>query len=371
MRARGNKMVKTKKIAWYKVIVLGIVLALILPATIAFADPPAPTPGPTPLQQTLGDRYAEVRAVQAEIHALDKDLEVAIEAFNWAQEQLQKTEVDLNKTRHDLDLAKDEFEAQKEVFHRRIASIYKYGDTDPLELLLNTKDFGDFITRIHFLLSISKQDAEIAEKLKSQKTRIAKQEEKLESLRGDQLDVEKQLEVKRAEIEQKLTDRAVRLASVDLEIKILIDRENELRSIQQKELLEQILRHAASLNIDARPGTIVYTALRYIGVPYVWGGETPSGLDCSGLTLYVMAQHGVRLPHYSRAQYAMGTPIPADKLQPGDLVFFGRPVHHVGMYIGGGYFIHAPRTGDFVRLAKLSLRKDFVGARRFPIKNRY
>src|SRR5205085_409751 len=94
-------------------------------------------------------------------------------------------------------------------------------------------------------------------------------------------------------------------------------------------------------------GGVVGVAMRYLGVPYVWGGSTPRGFDCSGLVMYVFAQVGVSLPHSSYAQYGMGTPVSMGELQPGDLVFFAG-ASHVGIYIGGGQFIHAPHTDDVV-----------------------
>ncbi len=114
-----------------------------------------------------------------------------------------------------------------------------------------------------------------------------------------------------------------------------------------------------------RYGSVVAIALQYLGVPYVWGGASPStGFDCSGLTMYVYAQVGVSLPHYAAAQFQMGVPVPRDQLAPGDLVFFNG-LGHMGMYIGGGQFIHAPQTGDVVKISSMSERwADFVGARR-------
>src|SRR5207253_3759026 len=94
-------------------------------------------------------------------------------------------------------------------------------------------------------------------------------------------------------------------------------------------------------------------ALHYLGVPYVWGGASPAGFDCSGLVMYVYAQVGVALPHYAAAQYALGTPVSPDQLQPGDLVFFDG-LDHVGIYIGGGQFVHAPHTGDVVKISSLA-----------------
>ena len=78
----------------------------------------------------------------------------------------------------------------------------------------------------------------------------------------------------------------------------------------------------------------------------------------------------MQLPHYSGYQFLQGEKIPLSQIQANDVVFFGSPVHHVGIYIGGGYFIHAPRTGDFVKISRLADRKDYAGARRYPWKLR-
>ncbi len=106
-------------------------------------------------------------------------------------------------------------------------------------------------------------------------------------------------------------------------------------------------------------------AMQYLGTPYVWGGASPGGFDCSGLVMYAYAQVGVSLPHSSYAQYGMGVPVSYDQLQPGDLVFFDG-LGHVGIYIGGGQFIHAPHTGDVVKISAMSgwYSSSYVGARR-------
>ena len=111
---------------------------------------------------------------------------------------------------------------------------------------------------------------------------------------------------------------------------------------------------------------VVGIAMQYLGTPYVWAGSSPAGFDCSGFAMYVFAQVGVSLPHYSGAQYAMGVPVSYSQLQPGDLVFFDG-LGHVGIYIGGGQFIHSPHTGDVVKISSLGeayYAGSYVGARR-------
>lgn len=118
---------------------------------------------------------------------------------------------------------------------------------------------------------------------------------------------------------------------------------------------------------------LVATARRFIGVPYRWGGEDRQhGFDCSGLTMVSYRLNGLNLPRNSRSQFKAGRYVSKKHLQPGDLVFFatkgGKRVTHVGMYAGGGKFIHAPRTGKTVRVASLSsnfFKKTYVGGRTY------
>jgi peptidoglycan DL-endopeptidase CwlO len=97
----------------------------------------------------------------------------------------------------------------------------------------------------------------------------------------------------------------------------------------------------------------VAVAERYLGVPYVWGGASPSGFDCSGLMYFAYKQIGKYVPHYTVAEWNAFPHVPLNQLQPGDLVFFDG-LGHVGMYIGGGQMIHAPHTGTVVQISSLS-----------------
>jgi cell wall-associated NlpC family hydrolase len=108
----------------------------------------------------------------------------------------------------------------------------------------------------------------------------------------------------------------------------------------------------------------VRIAARELGVPYRYGGSSPSGFDCSGLVAYVYGRLGVRLPHNAAAQYGYGRPVDRSRLRPGDLVFF-HGLGHVGLYIGRGRIIHAPQSGERVEIQSLASRSGSVeGARR-------
>jgi cell wall-associated NlpC family hydrolase len=104
-------------------------------------------------------------------------------------------------------------------------------------------------------------------------------------------------------------------------------------------------------------------ALAQRGKPYVWGAAGPSTFDCSGLTMWAYGQVGINLPHFTGSQWNSGTHISLSKLQPGDLVFFYSDLHHMGMYIGNGMMVHAPHTGDVVRVAPLAGRPFAGGVR--------
>ena len=109
----------------------------------------------------------------------------------------------------------------------------------------------------------------------------------------------------------------------------------------------------------------VQLAKSKLGCKYVWGATGPNTFDCSGLMYWIAKQLGKSIPRTSKEQSRGGTPVSKANLLPGDLVFFGSPVHHVGMFIGNNQFIHAPQTGDVVKVSSLSSRKDFHNARRY------
>lgn len=126
---------------------------------------------------------------------------------------------------------------------------------------------------------------------------------------------------------------------------------------------------------------VVKAALQMRGIPYSWGGGGPGGpsrgfaqgantigFDCSSLMQYAFAKYGVKIPRVTYEQFRAGTPVPVNRMQAGDLMFFRPSAQgpgHVGMYVGNGQFLHAPQTGDVVKLSRVSDRSDLMGVRRY------
>jgi cell wall-associated NlpC family hydrolase len=148
------------------------------------------------------------------------------------------------------------------------------------------------------------------------------------------------------------------------------DRERLAREEAEREskILTESKKYAASYKGDNSRGSIALKyALKQVGDVYVWAAAGPTRWDCSGLTMRAFQQAGVSLPHSSRIQIRYGKSISSSSLKPGDLLFFGRPISHVSIYMGGGKMVQAPRPGkrvEVVNFTKIFGKKPFVGARR-------
>jgi peptidoglycan DL-endopeptidase CwlO len=317
-------------------------------------------------RDTLAAHQAELDAFKAELAAMDTELEIASQQYDAASDQLNQLNSRVQTAQADLAAAQKAFAFQSSILGDRASSIYKDGALGGMEILLDSKSVSDLVSRIKFLNTVGLADAATANSLKAQKDQM---EAQLVDLRNSQAQAEAidfQMAARKIEVQLRIDERQKKMASTQGTLLTLLNGEASRRDVEQSALLQQVLSGANKAGIVVEPGSPVETALAYHGIPYVWGGATPSGFDCSGLMMYVYAQHGVTLPHYSGSQIQMGQKIDVAAIQPNDVVFFGNPVHHVGMYVGGGYFIEAPYTGSYVRITKLSTRNDIAGVRRYP-----
>jgi peptidoglycan DL-endopeptidase CwlO len=330
---------------------------------------------------TVAEKQAQAQQVLAQIDQIDSSLGVAVEQYNLANVKLKQIESDQRENHRQLKLTTVNLKlAQKALAKRLVQAYTSTEDNSTLSVLLGSTSFDDLLNRIETVDSTSQQDASILKQVTSFKAAVQHQRGELRRAHSEQQSIVAQKQAQRRQIESKLASRRQLLSSIKGEIARI--RAAEAAQQRQLEAAAQARLSGASLTSNgigvsaSTPegstvvapnvhGGVVGIAMHYLGVPYVWGGSTPRGFDCSGFVAYVFAQIGVSLPHSSYAQFGMGSPVSISQLQAGDLVFF-TGASHVGIYIGGGQFIHAPHTGDVVKISSLSgyYSANFAGGRR-------
>jgi cell wall-associated NlpC family hydrolase len=331
---------------------------------------------------TVASKQAQAQQVLAQIQQIDDSLGAVVESYNLANVQLKRIESDQRENRRQLKLTRANLKVAQDSLAARLVSAYtSTQDNSTLSVLLGATSLDDLLNRIEAVNSTSRQDASIVQQVTSFKAAVQHHRAELRKAHTEQRTIVAQKAAQKQRIQSQLASRRQLLSS----IKGQIARIKAAEQAQQRQLAAAARSRlsgvqfpvADGLGVSASTpegstvappnvhGGVVGIAMHYLGVPYVWGGSTPRGFDCSGFVSYVFAQIGISVPHSSYAQFGMGTAISINALQPGDLVFF-TGASHVGIYIGGGQFIHAPHTGDVVKISSLSgyYSSNFAGARR-------
>ena len=348
---------------------------------------------------SISSKQAQATAVLAQIQEIQGRVERASNVLYAANEQLSQINGDLKLNTQRLGIARESLGVAQARVEARLRALYMNGTGGgTVEILLGAENLDDLLNRIDAAKRVSRQDTQVLRQVRSFRKEVERRQVNLRNARATQTKLVAERAAQKRSIESQLGEQQrlydsikgeiAKLRAAEARRQALLAAQARARYIAQIQAQRaQALGAAAAAQAgsDATPtppgsfisdglpapppskyGNVVGIALQYLGTPYVWGASGPGAFDCSGFTSYVYAQVGIYLPHNAAAQYSYGTPVGRDQLEPGDLVFFDG-LGHAGIYIGGGQFVHAPHTGDVVKISSMFeswYAATFVGARR-------
>lgn len=335
---------------------------------------------------SVNAKQAQAQQVMAQIQQLDAGLERARSLYDASTAKLHVIEHSMKINKIALRAARANLKQAQKTLMQRLVTIYTTrDDQSTLAVLLGATSIDDLVNRIETVQSVSAQDVAVMHEVMGFKEAVARHRRALVRAHRSQQHLVQQRAAAKSRLSTQISHEQAVLSSIKGEIAHLIamNRARALAAASAARARYDTAQQAQSLALQqtavgasasdgsttvappSQYGGVVGIAMRYLGTPYVWGGESPAGFDCSGFVAYVYAQVGVSLPHYTGAQWNVGVPVARSDLEPGDLVFFDG-LGHVGIYVGGNSFIHAPHTGDVVRVSSLTgwYADTYVGARR-------
>ncbi|MFN8050399.1 MAG: NlpC/P60 family protein [Acidimicrobiales bacterium] len=342
--------------------------------------------------QTVDSLKAKAAAIAAQLDDLDQKTNTLDEQYNNATLELDGLKAKLGENQAKVDQAKTQLEATRVQAQKFAVQAYMGTNDTDSSLVGVSDDAADASRRRTYLAARFGNSSDVIDGLVASQKDLADREAALEAANAKVDAKVAEITASKQDLEATIADRQKLYASVKGELAAAVAAEQERLAKAAAAKAEADARAAAaraaaarrpqavavratvrggaggstlssvvaevpaSRNITPPPAnapTAVRVALEQQGDPYVWAADGPDSFDCSGLVLFAYRAAGVQLPHSSRGMRAMTRSITADELQPGDLVFGGSPVHHVGLYIGNGQMVHAPHSGDVVRVASI------------------
>lgn len=325
-------------------------------AILAIAAPIFTAPNAT-AAQTLAQVQAKVRQLEEEATTAAEgaqEAKVKLAALNRTLVTIQAKEAVQSKSVSELSKTLSVIAIEQ----------YKSGGLGQSLELLFSSDPALYLSAAGSLEAITRKKSVELRKFQAAKQRLTATSLTVNDKLALVTATQKKLAAQSAQSTSKLAEAEALLAKLKKE-----DRDRLARLAKEEEDADQASSLAAAKSasgVSGRAGKALQFAFKQIGDKYVFGAAGMTYWDCSGLTMRAYQTAGVSLPHSSRAQYNYGKSIKRANLAPGDLVFFGRPISHVGIYLGGGKMVHAPRSGSRVKIASASSlgRKPYIGARR-------
>jgi cell wall-associated NlpC family hydrolase len=251
--------------------------------------------------------------------------------------------------------------------------MYKQQPTDFLDVVFSSSSFSSLVDEVKTIQELSANDSNIVDEVHAAADAVKQKRDQAVADRAEARQLVAQVQAKKDGIAATVAQRQHILDTAKAEVK-KIQHEEAVAAAKAAAAARAAAAAAAAAArsipsspsgwVHPQPGVnpgaghpeVIAIAQKYLGIPYVYGAANPSiGFDCSGLVMYVYAQIGISLAHYSGYQQNEGTPVSMNALIPGDLVFMGYPVsYHVALYAGGGQVIEAPHTGDVVKYTSVS-----------------
>ena len=337
-------------------------------ATVLLACVPAFT-SPAGADPLLDQKQAQYARVRAQMRRLDGRVELLTERYDRVKWHLHALRGRIRAATAQLIAEQAELERQQRNLTALLIQEYKGGDPHTIEIVLSASSISEITSGLDLSRQVDTAVADTVAAIQRARDAIARARHELIVDRRKSRAAERALRKERRRIRRQLRRRRRLAAELGTQVRVIAaaDRVNQgAIALAAHNWLEQDLRADVGDPGQELRDQIALESLEQIGVPYVWGGASPNGFDCSGLITWLWAQHGYSVPHFAASQFHMGPVWITDQsqLRPGDLVFFHK-LGHVAMYIGNGYVIHAPHTGDFVHIERLSLgwfQATYVGA---------
>jgi cell wall-associated NlpC family hydrolase len=334
----------------------------------------------------VASKRAQAVAARAQLAELGAQLEPAIERYNKAVAELKEVDADIAFNQKQIVVTESNLKVSQTELSSKLQQSYRVGEPDLIASVLGQQTLSEILAVSELFDRSQNQAAGLIDGLQTDKRSLARQRQALEVAEDRAATLKQQRAQEKQAINAGIAQSKSLVAGLEGEIAALIQeeaaRQERLRQAAMAALAAQqeatnaagnqdfeiggsvavsgdggSAETSAPIELPPTDGSIgaqaVAVAMQYLGTPYVWGGGAPGGFDCSGLTSYAYAQVGISLSHYTGSQWNEGVRVPADQLLPGDLVFFHSDLHHMGMYIGGGQMIHAPQTGDVVKISPL------------------
>jgi cell wall-associated NlpC family hydrolase len=322
---------------------------------------------PALADKVLDAKRAKYARVRSDIRRLDNRAEFLTEQYDHVVWQLGVLRTRMRIATHRLIVERAKLRNEQGILSELIVQQYKGGDPATIDLVLSASSLSQVAGGMDLKARLDAAVSETVKAINAARLAIAAERRTIAAAQIKARRDKREITIRRHQITKALRRRHRLVALLGRQITVMTaaDRigQAELALEAQKWLTADLRADVADPGQEMRDH-VALDALQQIGVPYVWGGATPKGFDCSGLVMWLYAKYGVALPHFAASQFHLGPQITKADLRPGDLVFF-HDLGHVGMYIGNGWVVHAPHTGDFVRMAPFSMgwfQATFVGA---------